>query len=673
MAMTVDHARTYAQTARETQAQKEAWDKAEAAKMEKIAQLEASLGLPSGFFSNNPEQAAQIAATLGMSVDDLLPTPLVYRDADGIVRSSIDDSIEPEWVQKQYAEQEPGAGASLQLKKIGNDYYNFNPKTGELTPLGMSSGGGGTYASSQEYLAAKAAADAEQERIKNAFEWQKLLNEQKQTDTTNAYNEKMFGETVRGNDASINAQQVGQGQNFRDFLLRYQQHLDEQEKDPFSYGQYLTNLQNAPAGAGNPLQSLIGAGVSIAPQLGSVESDPRFKRLMDLEYERTLATPKLTGDNSVSAVRQAYGTDPNSEQYKNAQRFFSQDPEALKRMFGQTHAAGGDQVLHEPTMGIGMISGKPKFLAGEAGPERLTFAPMHEHDTDGMKVPHEHDGPPDEHEHEGDIVKYGKGGSLRIGGGVNLNKYLAERRGASGSINAAAQREQGIADNLRNRGWLAKVEADGAFTLDGVRYSKGTTADMYERGAKQLRSSADPLQYSTGGLKRGFTGGSLMRPDELAAAQLRLGGPNPVANANETGTGGATPSTTGSLTGDSASTTRSATTPSSLGGPTALEASAAAGLSPLNKSQITPAQASAVSLGKALRPMGFVPPELLAYLDAGQAPPPALVDDRMLSKLPPSLQQLLLGVVRQFGNKTEDWTQAQGQWNTPGFRGYVTL
>lgn len=39
-------------------------------------------------------------------------------------------------------------------------------------------------------------------------------------------------------------------------------------------------------------------------------------------------------------------------------------------------ANGGQQILDEPVLGIGMQSGDPKFMAGEAGKELLTFTPM---------------------------------------------------------------------------------------------------------------------------------------------------------------------------------------------------------------------------------------------------------------------------------------------------------
>jgi hypothetical protein len=44
---------------------------------------------------------------------------------------------------------------------------------------------------------------------------------------------------------------------------------------------------------------------------------------------------------------------------------------------GKTYrfANGGDMMLDEPVVGMGMQSGQPKFLAGEAGPEHLQFTP----------------------------------------------------------------------------------------------------------------------------------------------------------------------------------------------------------------------------------------------------------------------------------------------------------
>ena len=101
-----------------------------------------------------------------------------------------------------------------------------------------------------------------------------------------------------------------------------------------------------------------------------------------------------------------------------------------------------------------------------------------------------------------------------------------------------------------------------------------------------------------------------------------------------------------------------------------MQASAASGLRPIHGT-LTEAQGTAVALGKSLRPFGFVPPEALAYLDAGQMPPPSMIAG-IWSRLSPSQRALFQSVMTQqgFGGiASEDYGAAMNQYTQPGYRG----
>jgi hypothetical protein len=51
-------------------------------------------------------------------------------------------------------------------------------------------------------------------------------------------------------------------------------------------------------------------------------------------------------------------------------------------------ANGGTQMLDEPVMGMGVNSGEPKFLAGEAGPEMATFTPVGQRPQEQTNAPY---------------------------------------------------------------------------------------------------------------------------------------------------------------------------------------------------------------------------------------------------------------------------------------------
>ena len=534
---------------------------------------------------------------------------------------------------------------------------------------GGGGGGGASYGSSQQYLDAKTQAEAQQNAITNAMNFQQLLNSQKQQDFAMG---PQFHETNRMNDAAINNQQAGQNANFRDFLMSYQKDLTNRERDPFRLGEYLASQSQLGSGASSGIQNLIGAGNVIKPTLGDVYSDPRFKASLDQGYQRMAETPTM---GAVGQVRNAYETDPNA-----AKTFFSQDPAMLAKMFGTpAHAQGGNQTLHEPTYGIPASQLQPgqtpQFLAGEAGPERLTFTPMHHHESKGMQMPHEHLGGDMDHEHDGGMVKYATGGFLHydINAAIRDNRTAAATTATQDAMNATNVRAAQAAG--------VQPDASGMYTYNGTRYSGSTApgsgntqtlggmATIYDNSARMNRAAADPLQMNSRGGANTFTGGSLMTPEERAAAQQHLGGPVNTTGMLANGSPTPTPDTVGRQPNPNQIDQLQAS-PQTLGGPTAVQASAASGLRPIHGT-LTEAQGTAVALGKSLRPFGFVPPEALAYLDAGQMPPPSMIAG-IWSRLSPSQRALFQSVMTQqgFGGiASEDYGAAMNQYTQPGYRG----
>lgn len=85
----------------------------------------------------------------------------------------------------------------------------------------------------------------------------------------------------------------------------------------------------------------------------------------------------------------------------------------------------------------------------------------------------------------------------------------------------------------------------------------------------------------------------------------------------------------------------------------------------------TPAQGTATSLGKALQPLGFIPPQVIQQLLAGKSATPNMFNEEQLQRLPPSLRQLLQASIRAFIGDTGlmDFGASADQFALPGGRG----
>lgn len=94
-------------------------------------------------------------------------------------------------------------------------------------------------------------------------------------------------------------------------------------------------------------------------------------------------------------------------------------------------------------------------------------------------------------------------------------------------------------------------------------------------------------------------------------------------------------------------------------------------VTPNSGNTYTPATGTATSLGKALQPLGFIPPQVIQQLLAGKSATPNMFNEEQLMRLPPSLRQLLQASIRAFIGDTglEDFGASQQQFALPGGRG----
>ncbi len=270
--------------------------------------------------------------------------------------------------------------------------------------------------------------------------------------------------------------------------------------DPGNYPAYLASQAGMPQGSGSPITNLLGSGVQIqSPEGANPLADPRFQNLISQLYGYAQPQSLQTVQN---IAQQNGGTLPQSF-YDYTQ---TQNPVPA-------HAQGGSQMLDEPVIGIGLHSGQPKFLAGEAGKEKLTFDPVHSNETTGT------------------FTKYADGGTATIDG-----------------------------------------------TMGGSQPS-------------------------------GFTHHQLV-------SAYNAYHPN----------------------------------------------------APMADNIYTPAEGSAISLGKALQPLGYVPHSLIQQLAQGRAPTPESLNEQMLARLPASLRTLLGSTVQSFlGNSgLQDFNSELSQYSMPG-------
>lgn len=292
-----------------------------------------------------------------------------------------------------------------QAVKIGNDYYTFDPATG------------------QYQLGIQGQPDPQQE-----------FQNQLATRTANAND--------RGQDASILHNRAASGLSLGDLVRNLANDSYARAADPGNFPAYLAATAGLPQGAGSPVAQLLGKGVQIqSPEGSNPLADPRFQKLLDSEYTYG-TTPDPAGVGQVRSIANANGgTLPQS--FYDWTHTVNPVP---------AHAQGGTQMLNAPTVGIPanqlQPGQQPQFLAGEAGQEKITFQPVHSHVSQGTSVPHQHAQGDVTHEHafpgaQASFKHYAEGGTAVTpaqGTDIALGKALP----------SSGWGEQGLQDQLNS-------------------------------------------------------------------------------------------------------------------------------------------------------------------------------------------------------------------------------
>jgi hypothetical protein len=222
--------------------------------------------------------------------------------------------------------------------------------------------------------------------------------------------------------------------------------------------------------------------------------------------------------SDLERTRQAFAG-PNRA---DAERFFSQKPEDLARMFGgKAYADGGAMHTDGPLLmmepqadGTFVMRG----VAGEAGREKIQITPEERRFGRGAKG---------RSATRAGARMFGTGGMVIAGG--QFQQAMAANR-ASAARTAAS--DQAHANALRD--YRGPVEADGSFVINGTRYAgnsgrllggqgmgAGQMATIYGNSARMNRYGADPLGTNTRGGVTTVHGGSMLTPEDQAYYRAR--------------------------------------------------------------------------------------------------------------------------------------------------------
>lgn len=392
----------------------------------------------------------------------------------------------------------------------------------------------------------------------------------------------------------------------------------EEARSPYKLIEHLRDLSMLPQGTGNPLQQLIGEGRFIQPSFKSYADDPRYAALEQsaLDYSTpSTFTSEVREDPDIARVRQWRAANPNAGM---------EGWEALAKI--PSHASGGSQMLDEPVVGIGLRSRRPRFLAGEAGPERLDFTP--ELQRRGGSHPATDEG----------IRMYGHGGTARVGGGLRYGMPRAStaKRDAASS---ARDRSRRLAADVRSGTSSVGVgqnAMDVAAQLDRSGAQQGRLADMYGKGV-DIEARGDAARA------RRFAANAGNRAAWDAGRAARAA-PGYVSDADNI------------AAGDYAPQVPTATNPQ----PAPVGA---------NEAALSERQAGAIALGKSLQGNPFATADMVSDLLAGKLPRPGSVRPQFLSMFP-ALADTLYGLSDAFGVPVRDYAASIDQFRIPGARLY---
>ncbi len=238
-----------------------------------------------------------------------------YRDDEGLWRD-FDGTVLPQWRQKELN-----------------------------ATRGTSGTAGDPYAANREARAAAGFASDEQQRaIRNAMEWQDLLNSQKYAD--------------RNYDLDVTQADRGELGNRANLGLDLAGFIAQQANSPSNFPAYLKLIGQT---QGVPGQSLANSGSSIG-------LEPNVSGLIQnlLKY----AAPMNT---DTGAVRDVYNTQGKAAADDIFRRFQEYD-DAQKQ--GRGLSIGGSFVAKKPMSFKDLTTGKTIHTAAETGPERITVEPM---------------------------------------------------------------------------------------------------------------------------------------------------------------------------------------------------------------------------------------------------------------------------------------------------------
>lgn len=144
----------------------------------------------------------------------------------------------------------------------------------------------------------------------------------------------------------------------------------QRESDPDNIVKYYAAISGLPEATSTPVQQLLGQGFELKPELANPLADPRFQALYDrmLEFTR----PRNAAE---TVAETAQGQQAGLNQFARDQ--YLKDPDAFMRwtQAAAGMASGGQFTVDEPTVGIGAMSGMPKFTVAENGPEMMGNGP----------------------------------------------------------------------------------------------------------------------------------------------------------------------------------------------------------------------------------------------------------------------------------------------------------
>jgi hypothetical protein len=407
------------------------------------------------------------------------------------------------------------------------------------------------------------------------------------------------------------------GRSMLDYQRSRANDLIDLQRDPFNIVAYLAGIAGLPEGTGNPVQQLLGQGFRIKPELPSPYQQPEYRRLesslMDFGRPRTpLENFQESKQASKDIATEQFGRAAINrlEAARSGTANDAEFMEGMRRLAAAggnkppSLATGGGVTVTEPTVGIGAYSGRPQFTLAENGPEQMNVTPQA-----GVSQ-------------QLDPVQQMAMLQAVLPSRAALEAYEVPKRTPLGQV-------QGFAAGTNTLDQYGRVTSPNPYGESGratgsVGIGRSSTGRPADPNRPSTARAIDFAHRLRSGQKVGALGGGGINRRHGSLPQLQprgyLGGVN-------------------------------ATTPGGTSGKT-----------------MSPVQAAAVSLGKALQTNPFATPDMVQALLAGQAPLPGSITQRFRSNVSPSLMQALLAVIQGQGIPVDDFQNAASQFDVPGLR-----